>query len=56
MIKYIVITLVFLSAIYTFSFAKSTWKEKNKFGAVGVVIIGLTSIVLPLIILFFQYL
>jgi hypothetical protein len=49
--KYITIILIFLSTIYTFSFAKNNWKENNKLGAIGVVVVALISIILPVFIL-----
>jgi hypothetical protein len=51
-VKYL-LTLVIIPAIYSFSFAKYTWKEKNKTGSIGIVCITFLSIALAIYYMFY---
>ena len=43
--KYLLLFII-IPAIYAFSFAKHTWKEKNKIGSAGVLLITAISVTL----------
>lgn|GEM_PF-3050828 len=43
--KYLLLFII-IPAIYAFSFAKYTWKEKNKIGSAGVLLITVISVAL----------
>ncbi|WP_164745620.1 hypothetical protein [Neobacillus mesonae] len=45
--KYFTIITLLVIAIYTFGFAISLWKEKQKMGAIAVIFLVLTIMVLP---------
>lgn len=47
---YFMYGIVFLTSIYSFSFAKFSWKQKNRKAAVGVVLLILISFVMPFLI------
>lgn len=52
--KYIVAIIIILPSLYTFSYAKSVWKKKDVFPAIGAIFLAVLSIVLPLIMLFIR--
>jgi len=48
---YILIILVIPVSLYTFSFARYSWKKKEKLAAVGAAILGTLAIFFPLLTL-----
>lgn len=52
----IIITLVLLSiiTIHTISYAMWNWRNKNRMGAIFVFLISLTTIALPVYVVFFH--
>ena len=48
--------LVFLVyvCIHTFSYGVWTWRKKNKTGAVMVMLVGLSALILPVYLIFFR--
>jgi hypothetical protein len=52
--KFILIPFLLIMAVYPLSYAKYNWKNKNRLGAVGMVLLVLASIVLPSILLFIR--
>lgn len=48
---FIIIPFLLVMAVYPFSYAKYNWDNKNKLGAVGMILLTLASIVLPTILL-----
>lgn len=50
--NYIIILFLLIMAIYPLSYAKYNWNNKNKFGAVGMILLILASIIVPVILLF----
>jgi len=52
-VKYLLLFIV-IPAIYAFSFAKHTWKVKNKIGSIGVLLITFISIALSFYYVFYE--
>ncbi len=52
--NYILILFILIMALYPLSYAKYNWKNKNKFGAVGMILLILASIVVPVILIFIR--
>lgn len=52
--KYAVIPFILIPSIYTFSYAKHSWKAKNKPAAIGAALLATASIALPVMILMFK--
>lgn len=52
--KYAVILFILVPSIYTFSYAKHSWKNKNKLAAIGAVLLATASIAIPLATLVFR--
>lgn len=51
--KYLLLFII-IPAIYAFSFAKHTWKDKNKIGSIGVLLITIISIILSVYYVFYE--
>lgn len=50
--KYAAIPLLLIVSIYPFSYAKYNWNKKNRPGAVGAVLIGISAVVYPSVLIF----
>jgi len=49
--RYIIIIVIIPPSLYTFSFARYSWKKKEKLAALGAVILGTVAIVFPVLTL-----
>ena len=49
--KFLVIALIILPALYATSYAKYNWDKKNKAGVFGILLITILSIILPIVYL-----
>jgi hypothetical protein len=49
--KWLIIILILLPALYTFSFAKFSWNNNNKAAAWGAALLAIISIALPAVLL-----
>lgn len=50
--RYIMILIAVLLSLHTFSYAMYSWKKKKRGAAIGTIIIGTVSVVLPALALF----
>lgn len=51
MIKYITVAGLLTISIYPFSFVKYQWKQKNKLGACGTILITVVSVIFSSVLL-----
>lgn len=50
--KYIVVLILIIAMIYTFSYAKYSKENGNKMAAAGAIIIAMVAIILPAVLMF----
>jgi len=51
---FIIFVILLWSFIYTVSYALWTWKDKNRLGAVMIILLAVSIIVLPVYTIFFR--
>ena len=52
--RYVALIIILLASIYNLGYIKNNWKKKNRFGAIGVLLLVVISIVLPVFIMFIR--
>jgi len=52
--KYIVLVLLSMLSVYMYSFGKYNWQNNNKIAAAGIALLTLTSIIIPVMVVFFN--
>ena len=52
--EYIAIFIAALVALYTILFALENWKEKNRSGAIAIILLALVELCLPFYLLVFK--
>lgn len=52
--KYLVVLILLIQSVYPINFARYNWKKKNKLGAVGAMLLAVSSIVVPAVLLFIR--
>ena len=51
---FIIFVILLWSFIYTVSYALWTWKDKNRFGALMIILLAVSIIALPVYTIFFR--
>lgn len=52
--KYVEIIFLIIISIYPFSYVGYNWSKKNKFGAIGVLLLSTAAIIFPSVLILFK--